>query len=648
MSKVLLTSALASILILTGLYGGTANAAPLKSDPANLYLDPEEIRPIILDDLFWIVKPGPTPAGRYKDIKTFDVRLLDGQYPVYDINGEVVAYYYIAYVIPGPLPTYDEIISTAMEVGKNLKNKEYFERPHEAFKKYFPYGIYCAHEYCSITPKGGFYGYTGGVPRFILELPWAKDVASERLGSRDCKFVRLVLIKGRYEAYEFSDGTNTAYVPLSYAYGPLADETFTGEDVARDKGKYLLEPDENDTKAWIDIWEKRLRDLVGEINGTGKTTDTPTDFEIPNSGYYGRGPWCYLHQTYYDHSTYWHKNWKNGWEYLADNYPELEERQSPEDEEFALFGTCLPISYASALAYLEETSPTKVLTKNYTYEGDAVAGFGGGEYTYPCMTHLDKTLRQWGPETNRPCNYATYMSLLTGAIYQRYGSFSFFKRGQGTLNGGNMFFSQGYDALRMILTDFKAALYFDTYSDPGPPSTHDIVCSIICYLPFTACTSAVYPPAHSVTVFGYKGYISYEQPIGELGFYDWYSDDWPDADELNYKPYVLGQWNDCTFFATEHRKSNEAHIGPITYDSTPGKNRIIWENDSIRELEIAGYNIIDTRRPDSPLNGKPILPSREPKKSKYVFTTPPVYDADNLAVEIVYKNGRRSVFPCER
>ncbi|UCH77633.1 MAG: hypothetical protein JSU81_07830 [Candidatus Coatesbacteria bacterium] len=111
MKKVAIAAALA--LLVTA---GPAAATALKSDPGNYYLDPDEIRPIVRDSLETTIKMGArVENSNFSRVEVLDVRLVPGQLPMYTIDGHLGGYLYIAYALPGPLPTFEEIINRARE-----------------------------------------------------------------------------------------------------------------------------------------------------------------------------------------------------------------------------------------------------------------------------------------------------------------------------------------------------------------------------------------------------------------------------------------------------------------------------------------------------------------------------------------------------
>jgi len=233
---------LVAVLILAA----AAFAGEMKSDPANYYLDPEEIRPIVRDSLEEVAVLSKEWGHALKDIETLDVRLIDGQLPIYSVSGEVLAYIYIAYVLPGPLPSLDDVINS------------YYSEVHPALH---PYENSYAYAKVGATPKVTSWEAAVGVPGFITCLPVARKGAAACFGGNAFHLVRILMWPGSV-GYEFSDGYRDFIVPVNILYRIVIEESILPRaEMEREIEKYEFAIDEKKARKWAGLWEYNLRAL---------------------------------------------------------------------------------------------------------------------------------------------------------------------------------------------------------------------------------------------------------------------------------------------------------------------------------------------------------------------------------------------------
>jgi len=365
-------------------FAAAATAGEIKSDPENYYLEPEEIRPIVRDSIETTIMLNNQHEGEttFSGVKAFDVRLVPGQIPMCTIEGDVAAYLYIAYAIPGPLPTLEEIILRARDSYEFVR--EYLnsvDRPdwHEFFKETYPYEITCAYEFVGVTEKWPDTEGSCGIPAIITKQKGAEDAARKYYGSSDIELVRYIYCS-RLNGYEFSDGHENIIVPFNIMKREVDGAGIIKRvDVNADLDEYIQRYYPEDVESYFERWRGYL------LRGSGDSGDyPPNDYEISDNG-----GWCYLHQQYYD--AVCDLVWKDStglWDYEGKtgykDYPLLKRRVT-EPKQWALFGKCWGIAAASSLAYLEGTG-TKRLLKN-VWEGDLVMGIDTTEkkYVYPAM-----------------------------------------------------------------------------------------------------------------------------------------------------------------------------------------------------------------------------------------------------------------------
>jgi hypothetical protein len=244
------------------------NVRAMRSDPENYYLDPEEIRPIVRDDVEGTVmlwKRAQGPKGVYGKIKKFDVRLLDGQIPLYTIDGEVAAYIYIAYVVPGPLPAIDEIITKAKKISDarddSMRNRERTGASlREFYREHFPYAnncvfaLYGVNEHCTSGIE------KQGLPKIIYSLKKAEDAARDYYGSGDFEYVGFVFCSKK-QGYEFTDGRRNIIVPTYWRSGIIYPEDIvTRDEVEANIDDYRVPVDWDRVDKWVERWVRKFKE----------------------------------------------------------------------------------------------------------------------------------------------------------------------------------------------------------------------------------------------------------------------------------------------------------------------------------------------------------------------------------------------------
>jgi len=257
-----------SIAAALALTATVAFAGEMKSDPANYYLDPEEIRPIIRDSLEVIVLLSSKSGATFGGVTDFDVRLIPRQIPLYTIDGHVAAYLYIAYAVPGPLPTFEEITASAREAYPAIK--EYIwsmdrkENRSEFYGRVFPYRITCAYEIVGVTEQWPRGPSTCGIPEMIMYRREAEDAAREFYGADDYEFVRYVYCS-KLNGYEFTKAGENILVPFdTLTKEVLTDGVVRMSEVERNIVEYTYTPGPAGVKEYFRKWEHRLNNRNGE------------------------------------------------------------------------------------------------------------------------------------------------------------------------------------------------------------------------------------------------------------------------------------------------------------------------------------------------------------------------------------------------
>jgi len=254
--------AIAAVLALLAV-AGPAAATSLKSDPDNYYLDPDEIRPIVRDDLETIIMLNAGGENtKFSDVEEFDVRLIPGQLPMYTIDGQLGGYLYIAYAIPGPVPTFEQIINSASENYDEIY--EYIwsvsrEEPGRVFwSRTCPYKWTCVYKFVGTTRYWVESLASCSIPEILIYHRGAEDVAREYYGSDDFQFVRYIYCS-ILNGYEFTNGRENIIVPYDTLKNWIyPDEVKSMAEVAAEIDKYVYDPGPSARKEHFERWAKRL------------------------------------------------------------------------------------------------------------------------------------------------------------------------------------------------------------------------------------------------------------------------------------------------------------------------------------------------------------------------------------------------------
>jgi hypothetical protein len=238
-----------------------AVAWAMKSDPDNYYLDPEEIRPIIRESLAHNISFSSSWQNHFEHIEEFDVRLLKNHIDLFDIEGGVVAYIYIAYFPAGPLPTLEEI-SEAANGTYDDRIRFYEKRTHGSFRdfcsEYFSYELDCAYALIGTNGKDFSGMESTGVPTYIMGLKGAEKAAKKYFGRRKVKFLRYILCP-KFAGYEFSDGKETIFVPFNIGSGGVYSEMIiTRKEIEANINDYRFNSNAERARKWADKWKRRL------------------------------------------------------------------------------------------------------------------------------------------------------------------------------------------------------------------------------------------------------------------------------------------------------------------------------------------------------------------------------------------------------
>jgi hypothetical protein len=621
-----------------------ANDKILKSNPDAYYLDPDEIRPIVLNDLIKVVELNSRPYAPFEKIDSKEIRLLDGCFAIRQLDGSVAGYYYFASVIPGPLPTIAEILKAAVESGENRYNAVteggLRDNPEEMFRRYFPYQLTTVNAFVGVGGSTVGYDRGPGVPYFVLDLWFAKEAAVSYFGNDNVEFKGLVYFPNGF-AYEYAAGGKSILIP--YPDGRLDPDSIVTRESAESNEAFYKRRKADDIylTPWVQEWKERLAN-----NSTqGKLIkDSLSGYDIE-----GLGPWYYLNQRYYEDQTpggHRDKKWVNGWAYPSNNqnppnYPLLIERGIFENRQYNLFGTCGSIALASCLAHKEGCTRNPLLNKN-SCELTLVPGYGGGSYKYPPMRRLEKNLITF-TNNERPCNYAAYMALLTGAIYQHLSGFSFFNRGQGSLTGGNMTFEAAVAACDSAIRDFGCSAssgYDARFLSVSSPS------DIICYIDYNnpvglnRYEDGYY---HTYLVVGYDGYADNMDTLANVHVWDWRNGSWPNSVGSNIMPYS-GFVDTYAMTVAKPQNSTDSYVGLLVASKTNRNAIVKWRNDPGTEYYIAYYNLLNAADGNHPVNNKPIRPTASRDDTGYLFKLPKNVNPEDVVLEVRLKNGKTAVY----
>lgn len=241
-----------------------AFAAEMKSDPANYYLDPEEIRPIVRASIeSTIVLNSRRENTTFSGVGNFDVRLINDQIPLYTVDRYVAAYLYIAYAFPGPLPTFEDIVSGALE--SYDAREEYYasiDRPdwREFYKETFPYDISCAFEIVGVNEKWPSSEGSVGIPRIILNRKKAERAARDYYGTDKFSFVRYIYCS-RLMGYEYTNGEKNIIIPFHRSGVVDSEKVMPRDEIDMRIEEYLWIPEPERVSSFFGRWRKKLESV---------------------------------------------------------------------------------------------------------------------------------------------------------------------------------------------------------------------------------------------------------------------------------------------------------------------------------------------------------------------------------------------------
>jgi hypothetical protein len=255
-------TALAIFFTLTSAAVGSA----MKSDPDNYYLDPEEARYYATD---LIIKKLTVHEGFVDPyileakLTERDIRLLAGRIPLYDIDGGVAAYIYLAYFGRGPLPTIDEIVKKAREVSDDRKEVIRNEKTH-GFSLYdfdeqnFPYANLCASALIGISKECDKRDGWHGLPYIITHQKEAEDAACVYFGTSGFELVKYLFLTTSVYGYEFTDGSKNIIVPLDLRSGRVHDYNILDREEIEADGGYEYTFDAERALRWVELKKRRF------------------------------------------------------------------------------------------------------------------------------------------------------------------------------------------------------------------------------------------------------------------------------------------------------------------------------------------------------------------------------------------------------
>jgi len=260
-------------LLLVGAFIGAlagADEPAMKSDPSRGYFDPDELRQIVLDDFrgetLWALSSRKRPE---KD----DIRLVDGNIPIFDLDGNVAGYYFIATVVPGEVPTIDDIYAQSILAYPKLKDAlnedEYINNPPKAYDRFFPYYLGCWSAAVWVGDYGPvlFYGSHPHLPNAVYDFGRAAKKAVDYFGRDDITFVRFLIVRidNAAFAYEFTNRTENILIPFDED-GRMYD-IITRAEAEKAPRRAVLPPADADHKArWVEYWRDKLDKLKGETS----------------------------------------------------------------------------------------------------------------------------------------------------------------------------------------------------------------------------------------------------------------------------------------------------------------------------------------------------------------------------------------------
>lgn len=202
----------------------TIDADGYGKNESDYQFDPDTLRPVVLEEAkesvtVWM--PGSTDS--YSPvIGDMDIRLVDGEIPVYDLDGNVVAYFFMIYLKPGPLPTLKEIRESTASFAQIMKNRgpSDLEDPVSFFAREYPFMNNCAWAIYGANKRFPSWITRRHMPNIFLQEPEAKAIAKSYNAGRDVEEPKIVVFGPAGLALQFEIGDDPLIVYVDRG-GPI-------------------------------------------------------------------------------------------------------------------------------------------------------------------------------------------------------------------------------------------------------------------------------------------------------------------------------------------------------------------------------------------------------------------------------------------
>lgn len=189
--------------------------------------DADTLRPVVLADAKEHVKTWmPGSSALYSPvIGDMDIRLVNGEVPVYDLDGDVVAYFFMIYLKPGPLPTLKEIRESTGKFAQIMKKPRLSpdEDAVSFFAREYPFMNNCAWAIYGANKQFPAWITDWNMPDIFLKEPEAKNIAKSYNGGRDVAEPKIIVFGPGGLALEFEIGDDSLIVPIDH-FGHIAKE----------------------------------------------------------------------------------------------------------------------------------------------------------------------------------------------------------------------------------------------------------------------------------------------------------------------------------------------------------------------------------------------------------------------------------------